>query len=45
FTLSATILLVNDIFWLAAIAALAALGMGIALFRLLKRIDRYDRLP
>ncbi|MDB9314671.1 AarF/ABC1/UbiB kinase family protein [Spirulina sp. CS-785/01] len=45
FTLSATILLVNDMIGLAAIAALAGVGMGVALFRLLKRIDRYDRLP
>jgi predicted unusual protein kinase regulating ubiquinone biosynthesis (AarF/ABC1/UbiB family) len=44
FTLSATILLVNQYVWLAAIAALLAVGMGIALVRLLLRIDRYERM-
>ena len=44
FTLSATILLVNDKIILAAIVALAALGAGFALFRLMKRISRYDRM-
>jgi predicted unusual protein kinase regulating ubiquinone biosynthesis (AarF/ABC1/UbiB family) len=44
FTLSATILLVNQHIWLAAIAALIAFGMGIALVRLLLRIDRYERM-
>ncbi|WP_404785120.1 ABC1 kinase family protein [Altericista sp. CCNU0014] len=44
FTLSATILLVNQYVWLAAIAALLAVGMGVALVRLLLRIDRYERM-
>jgi predicted unusual protein kinase regulating ubiquinone biosynthesis (AarF/ABC1/UbiB family) len=44
FTLSATILLVNQYLWLAAIAALMAIGIGIALVRLMLRIDRYERM-
>ncbi len=43
FTLSATILLVNEYVWLAILAALAAIASGIALVRLLMRIRRYDR--
>ncbi|MBE9114293.1 AarF/ABC1/UbiB kinase family protein [Lusitaniella coriacea LEGE 07157] len=45
FTLSATILLVNDKVWWAAIAALAAGGLGFTLFRLMRRLDRFDRMP
>lgn len=44
FTISATILLVNQYIWLAATAALLALGMGVMLVRLLLRIDRYERM-
>ena len=44
FTISATILLVNDKIVLAIIAALAAAAAGFALFRLIKRIERYDRM-
>lgn len=44
FTVSATILLVNTFVWLAAIAALIAIGLGIMLVRLLLRIDRYERM-
>ncbi|HEY9825200.1 MAG TPA: AarF/ABC1/UbiB kinase family protein [Stenomitos sp.] len=44
FTISATILLVNQYIWLAATSALLALGMGVMLVRLLLRIDRYERM-
>jgi predicted unusual protein kinase regulating ubiquinone biosynthesis (AarF/ABC1/UbiB family) len=44
FTLSATILLVNEYIWLAALAALLALLAGVALVRLLIRLDRLDRM-
>ena len=44
FTLSATILLVNQFVWPAAIAALIAAGLGIVLVRHLLRIDRYERM-
>lgn len=44
FTLSATILLVNQFIWLAAAAAVPAILAGFALIRLLMRIDRYDRM-
>jgi predicted unusual protein kinase regulating ubiquinone biosynthesis (AarF/ABC1/UbiB family) len=44
FILSATILLVNQFVWLAAIAALISLGLGIVLVRHLLRIDRYERM-
>jgi predicted unusual protein kinase regulating ubiquinone biosynthesis (AarF/ABC1/UbiB family) len=44
FTLSATILLVNQYIWLAILAAAAAAIAGIALIRLLIRIDRYERM-
>ncbi len=42
--IGATILLVNGYAWLAAIAALSAGGCGIALFRLVKQLDRYDKM-
>ncbi|MDY7012095.1 MAG: AarF/ABC1/UbiB kinase family protein, partial [Cyanobacteriota bacterium] len=45
FILSATILFVYDKGWLAAIAALAAGGAAIAMFRLWRRVDRLDRMP
>lgn len=44
FTLSATILLVNEYVWLAILAALAAIVAGIALIRLLMKLGRYDRM-
>ena len=44
FTLSATILLVHNMVWLASVAALVAVGATVALFRLLKRLDRFDRM-
>jgi predicted unusual protein kinase regulating ubiquinone biosynthesis (AarF/ABC1/UbiB family) len=44
FTLSATILLVNQYVWVAAIAALIAIGLGVVLVRHLLRIDRYERM-
>jgi len=43
FTLSATILIVNQYVWLALIPALIATAVGVALIRLILRIDRYDR--
>ncbi|MDY6784374.1 MAG: AarF/ABC1/UbiB kinase family protein [Cyanobacteriota bacterium] len=45
FILSATILFVYGKIWLAAIAALAAGGAAIAMFRLWRRVDRLDRMP
>lgn len=44
FTLSATILLVNEYIWLAIVAAAAAALAGIALVRLLIRLDRYEKM-
>ncbi len=44
FTLSATILLVNQFIWPAAIAAVIAAGLGVVLVRHLLRIDRYERM-
>lgn len=44
FTLSATILLVNGMVWLAVLTALVAAGMAVALLRLLRRLDRFDRM-
>lgn len=45
FTIAGTILLVNEIIWLAAIAGAMALVLGIVFVRLLMRIDRYERMP
>lgn len=45
FTLSATVLVVNGMVWLAAVSALAALVSAIALIRLLIRLDRYEKNP
>jgi predicted unusual protein kinase regulating ubiquinone biosynthesis (AarF/ABC1/UbiB family) len=44
FTLSATILLVNQFVWLAILAAAAAAIAAIALIRLLIRLDRFERM-
>ncbi|MGG6292962.1 ABC1 kinase family protein [Leptolyngbya sp. AN02str] len=44
FTLSATILVVNNLPWLAAIAAAIAVIAGVAFFRLIIKIDRNDRM-
>jgi predicted unusual protein kinase regulating ubiquinone biosynthesis (AarF/ABC1/UbiB family) len=43
FTLSATILLVNGMGWLAGGVALVAAILGIALMRLMMRLNKYDR--
>lgn len=45
FTLSATILLVNQYLWLAVIAAVPAVVLAIALLRLVVRLDRHERTP
>lgn len=44
FTLSATLLLINNQGWLALIAAVIAAAVGVALFRLILRLDRYERM-
>lgn len=44
FTLSATILFVNHYGWLALVTALIAAVVAVALFRLLLRLDRYERM-
>ena len=44
FTLSATILLVNQYIWLAILAAMAALISAVAFIRLVIRLDRSDRM-
>jgi predicted unusual protein kinase regulating ubiquinone biosynthesis (AarF/ABC1/UbiB family) len=44
FTLSATILLVNQYIWLAAFSGILAAAAGIALIRLMIRLDRLDRM-
>lgn len=44
FTLSATILLVNQFIWLAILAAIAAVVPAVAFIRLLIRLDRSDRM-
>ncbi|MER3476912.1 MAG: hypothetical protein C4287_10745 [Leptolyngbya sp. ERB_1_2] len=45
FTISATILLVHQLYWVAGIVAIAAVVSGIALIRLMMKLDRYDRMP
>jgi predicted unusual protein kinase regulating ubiquinone biosynthesis (AarF/ABC1/UbiB family) len=45
FTISATILLVSQLAWAATIPAVAALISGVALIRLMLKLDRYDRMP
>lgn len=44
FTLSATILFVNEQVGLALVVALVAAAIAFALIRLLRRLDRYDRM-
>jgi predicted unusual protein kinase regulating ubiquinone biosynthesis (AarF/ABC1/UbiB family) len=44
FTLSATILLVNKLYWLAALAGVFAVILGIFYIRLLWRLDKYERM-
>ncbi|NJN59517.1 MAG: AarF/ABC1/UbiB kinase family protein [Leptolyngbyaceae cyanobacterium SL_5_9] len=44
FTLSATILLVNQYVWLAALSAIAAAVVAVALVRLLMKLDRLERM-
>lgn len=44
FTLSATLLFISDKVWLALVIAFLALLMGIVLLRLIRRIDRFDRM-
>jgi predicted unusual protein kinase regulating ubiquinone biosynthesis (AarF/ABC1/UbiB family) len=44
FTISATLLFINQYIVLATISLFLALLMGITFFRLLRRIDRYDRM-
>ena len=44
FTLSATILLVNNLIWLAVVAGFIAAALAVVLIRLLLRLDRYDRM-
>jgi predicted unusual protein kinase regulating ubiquinone biosynthesis (AarF/ABC1/UbiB family) len=44
FTLSATILFVNDQVGLALVVALVAAAIAFALIRLLRRLERYDRM-
>ncbi|MFB2645979.1 ABC1 kinase family protein [Raphidiopsis sp. BLCC-F218] len=43
FTISATILLVNRFYWLAAIASLIVTGISFIFLRLISRLDRYDQ--
>ncbi|MBW4689445.1 MAG: AarF/ABC1/UbiB kinase family protein [Komarekiella atlantica HA4396-MV6] len=44
FTLSATILVVNNYVWWALVPGLIAAGLSVILIRLLLRLDRYDRM-
>lgn len=44
FTISATILYVSELYTLAWLLAVLASGIGITFIRLLKRIDRFDRM-
>ena len=45
FTISSTLLLVNQLYWVAGIVAIAAVVSGIALIRLMMKLDRFDRMP
>lgn len=44
FTLSATILFVNQYVWLAVVAIAIAAGVAFLLIRLLRRLDRFERM-
>lgn len=44
FTLAATILVVNQLIWLAVLAAAVVAWVAVAYIRLLLRIDKYDRM-
>lgn len=44
FTLSATILVVNNYVWWALVPGLIAAGLSVIVIRLLLRLDRYDRM-
>lgn len=44
FTISATLLFINNYVVLAWVVVFLALLMGVAFFRVLRRIDRYDRM-
>ncbi|MBW4613545.1 MAG: AarF/ABC1/UbiB kinase family protein [Desmonostoc vinosum HA7617-LM4] len=44
FTLSATILVVHNLAWLALLPGLIAVGISVMLIRLLLRLERYDRM-
>jgi predicted unusual protein kinase regulating ubiquinone biosynthesis (AarF/ABC1/UbiB family) len=45
FTLSATLLLISQLYGVAIVVALMAVSSGIILFRQLIKVDRLDRLP
>ncbi len=45
FTLSATILLVHQLYWVALVVAIAAAVSAFALIRLMLRLDRSERMP
>ena len=45
FTLSATLLLISQLYWVAIVVSLMAVSSGIILFRQLVKVDRLDRLP
>ncbi|MCY7406853.1 MAG: AarF/ABC1/UbiB kinase family protein [Alkalinema sp. CAN_BIN05] len=45
FTLSATILLVNQLYWVAIVVSLMAVSSAIILSRQLIKVDKLDRLP
>lgn len=45
FTISATILLVSNFIWVAAVMAVAATATTVAFMRLLIRLDRQERMP
>ena len=44
FTISATLLLINNYIWLAVVAAAIAVMAAIGLIRLLMRLDRFERM-
>lgn len=44
FTLSATLLLINNYLWLAVVTLLIAAALAVVLTRLILRLDRYDKM-